>query len=190
VAVPRPVGVAVELGEFERLILALGTRSRDVSRWFRFVLDPDLSARIRRQFETRGRALGSPWARLSPTTIELRGVRRKGLLVPKPGRARAGLATPMRDTNRLYAAWTKAQGPESIRVIGPTSYERGVTVPYAAAQAYGIARGRHQMFGRPGGGVPARPVLPKNFPRPVLAAWEGSLARYLETGELRPVGSR
>ena len=182
------VGASVDLADCMKVFDQLEKKVRDLSPFFRDVLDPALTELFERQFATNGAALGTPWAKLSTTTIKLRTQRTTGTggakaTTSRTGRARAGFAAIERDTLRLYAAYTKAGGPGSLRLIDAMRYERGVdggVVPYAAAQATGISAEKARFFGRPlGHPIPARPVIPKEMPAPVLKAWEGQLAQWL-----------
>lgn len=196
------VGVTVDLVEAEQRMAAMTDRVRYLNPVLAGPIDQDVTRGIQRQFETNGAHWGTPWKPLSPTTIRLRTKeigsatkprKRKGTIhgrrtVSRTGRARAGFATPERDTLRLWAAYTKSGGPGSLRVLTLNSYERGVlgsVVPYAAAQATGVSAEKATFFGRKlGKAVPARPVFPEQFPAPVIAAWEGMILRYLDTGEV------
>ena len=137
-----------------------GPVNRSVSRFFQ------------RQFETEGAEGGTPWAPHRPLTVELRR---------RPGHGRGGIG---RDTNRLWASLVKV-GPESVLVVGPTEYERGTTVAYAAPFHAGVSPGRQRVFGRAPRmplGIPARTLVPDPFPQSYVDGWAVSLARYIETG--------
>lgn len=170
------VGTTITLGEVDKLLSNLALKVHDLRPVFRAKIDPEVTQLLREQFDSRGARLGTPWKPLSPRTIKARTrvVRRKGgvATTSKVGRARAGFATPLRDTNRLWASFTKGAGPEALRVFGLLEYRRGSRVPYAAAHNAGAP------------GVPARPIIPKSMPAPVLAAWEGYLVAYLTEGTL------
>lgn len=184
--------VTVNLAELEQTLKLLGTRSRNLIPWFRGYLRPDLTALIIRQFQTWGEVFGKPWKALSPTTVAMRSRMVNGQLKPKAGRARAGVYAPLRDTLKLYAAYTKPSGPGGLEVVTGDSYTRGVQgsmVPYAALHATGYPS---KVFGRATGkNVPARPVVPnKDMPTPpaITARWEAALATYLRDGVINLVG--
>lgn len=163
---------------------------KDLSPVFRGPIDRATTQALVQQFETKGvRLNGAPWQPLSPVTIALRTrvIVRKGAArtVNRAGRARAGFSTPLRDTNRMWASLTKSGAPEGLRVITPSSYERGTRVPYAAKHQRGFTI--TQMFGRSLKApkrVPARPIVPTNLPLDLVQQYEGHLVDYVVEGKL------
>ena len=185
--IPFPVAVTaiVQLGDADKILRAYAARAKDLQPFFLGVLDPHVSKLIEEQFATRGKVFGTkPWAALSPATIAMRSRSKSGAAtsgsLTKRGRARAGVDTPLQDTRRLWSAYVKSQGPEAIRRVTPSTYERGVTVPYAQFHQLpypSVVYGR-----RTGRNVPARPVLPRNakdIPAAVAKQWSELLEAYL-----------
>lgn len=155
------LGARFELREVDAKLDALERRTADLRPVFLGVVDAMVTESLAAQFETRGRHFGTPWAPLPPEYVRRRGRR--------PGHGRAGDA-PLRDTNRLWASLVKSGGPESLRVVSPTRYQRGTTVPYADhAQQAG----------------PGRPIAPDVLPAEVTSVWTGAITRYIETGALK-----
>ena len=154
----------------QTLFTKLRAGLKDFRKAFRDGIDPIVTAFFGKQFETRGSYGGKPWAPLSPRTIQgrtrqLKATRTKGVrTTSKRGRARAGFATPLRDTNRLWASLAKHTGPEVIKHFAPLSYDRGTTVPYAAhAQRAG----------------PGRLVMPDPPPQFLTTAFESIVLAHL-----------
>lgn len=173
---------------------ALERAFKDVSPVFHGPIDMITTAALLAQFATSGRRLnGTPWKPLSLTTIQLRTrvVRRRtaaGVVARttnRVGQARAGFTTPLRNTNRLWASLVKSGGPEGLRVITPSSYERGTRVRYAAGHQTGYTI--TQMFGRALKApirVPARPLVPENLPLDLVGEYEQALLAWLQDGAL------
>lgn len=170
------------------LLAKMSAQASDLRPVFQGPIERSVTVMFIRQFETAGKFAGDPWPPLSPVTVMLRS---RALETHKPGkgkagpsylagvqskrgRARAGLYAPLRDTLRLWAAYTKAGGPESIRLFTPSSYERGVNVPYAI---------KHQK-GDPKTRTPIRRVIPDPMPAKLTATWRAMLAHYVVTGQL------
>jgi hypothetical protein len=79
----------------------------------------------------------------------------------------------------------KPGAPEGLRVITPSSYQRGSRVGYLAPHQTGFTL--THMFGRPLKApkkVPARPIVPAQLPTHLVQAFEGALLRYLQDGAL------
>lgn len=186
------------MSELDKTLAAVGHAVKDWRPvWSR--IDADLTEQLRQQFDTRGAHWGTPWPALSEATVRVRIARR---MFSKRARSRASSAdvrdTPLRDTNRLWASWTKPGAPGSIRVMDALQYQRGsgYTVngfPVALAHQSGFMSTHKPVFDRMGdvhfvrrkGGpkkVPARQVIPENLPAPVLKAWEGYVVQYIERG--------
>lgn len=180
-------GALQELSALERAF-------KDVSPVFRGPIDQITTAALLEQFQSRGAHLnGAPWKPLSITTIHLRTrvVRRRtraGVVArttSRVGRARAGFTAPLQDTNRLWASLVKSGAPEGLRLISPSSYERGTRVRYAAGHQTGFTI--TTMFGRPLKApihVPARPLVPTNLPAALVGQYELALLKYLQDGVL------
>ena len=131
------LSATVDLAGAMQILQGLEHALKDLSPVFRGPIDALTTAAFFAQFETRGTRLnGAPWQPLSPTTIALRTrVVRRGAVARttnRVGMARAGFSAPLRNTNRLWASLVKSGGPESLRVISPSTYQRGTRVSYAA----------------------------------------------------------
>lgn len=180
----------VDLAGAKALLTGLSGAVKDLSPVFRGPIDEATTRAFEAQFATRGTRLnGAPWQPLSPTTIRLRTrvVSRKGIArtTNRAGQARAGFATPLRNTNRMWASFVKSGGPEGVRIITPSSYERGSSVRYAALHQTGFPI--TQMFGRPlkvPKQVPARPLVPTNLPSDLVAEYEAAMLKYIVEGAL------
>ena len=168
--------VSVNLGNTLSLLQKLKGKAQDFRSTFRARIDPIVTRFLGRQFETRGAEGQTSWAPLSPLTIrnrtrQLAATRTKGVrTTSKVGRARAGFATPLRDTLRLWASLAKHTGPEVVKVFEPLSYKRGTSVPYAAVHQTGSRRKR----------IPARPIFPDPMPASYVAEFEAAILAHLE----------
>lgn len=179
----------VDVSGAERLLESLRAALTDLTPVFRGSVDAYTSAIFREQFESVGQRLtGTRWAPLSLVTIRLRtrrvGGRTARRTTSRVGRARAGFATPGRDTNRLFASLAKAGGPEGLRVITPATYERGTRVRYAARFSEGGLL--THMFGRvlkTPRRVPARPIVPADLPPDVVAEYERLITLWIAEGK-------
>lgn len=180
----------VTLGGAQALLTGLRGALLDLSPVFRGPIDAATTRAFEQQFATKGTRLnGAPWQPLSVTTILLRTrvVTRKGVArtTNRVGQARAGFAAPLRNTNRLWASLVKSGGPEGLRVITPSTYQRGTRLAYAAKHQTGFTM--HSMFGRPlkvPKKVPARPLVPENLPLDLVQEYELAMARYIVEGKL------
>lgn len=178
------MAVIVNVAENTALMKALTGRTRNLSIVFRSRVGPSIARNLRKQFESRGGHLGTPWAPLTHTTIRMRtrtvGKSSARRSTSKAGRAKAGFATPMRDTDRLYRSLTALADPEGIREYGTMTMEWGTRLEYALPQAKGF---RTQVFGR---GrlreVPARPVIPDRFPVSITKTWDRAIGHFITTG--------
>jgi hypothetical protein len=198
---PVSVGGSVSVIEVDKLLQSLGKQVSNLRPFFTAV-DAQVSTLLREQFETRGvRLNGTPWAPISEATQELRIVRRiLSTRARNRARANAGKDTPLYDTGGLYSAFTKPGAPGSVRTMSNLEYTRGVNyapdgVPVAVLMQEGFMspykpvinkRGEAVFIRRKGGPkkVPARPIIPKELPVPIVKAWEGMLVGYIEQGVL------
>lgn len=194
------VGGSVDLSQLDKTLAAVGKEADDLRPVFRRI-DSELSQLFRDQFESRGARFATPWAPISEATIKVRIARR---MMSKRARRRAangaGRDTPLRDTNGLWASFTKPGAPGSVRIIEKMNYERGSSYtvdgfPVALAMQTGFKSTHRPVFDKNGdvrfirrkGGpkqVAARPIVPKELPAPVVSAWEGYLYNYIDTGKL------
>lgn len=198
-AAPIEVGAVLTVKELNALLQDVGTKVQNLRPVF-VRIDRDIDRELREQFATRGAHFGTPWAPLSPATPEVR-IRRR--MVSERARAKArsnaGADTPLIDTGAMYASFTKPGAPFSLRVIDALSYRRGSSysvdgVPVAALMQEGFLSTMKPVWGKTGEvrfikraapkQVPARPIIPENFPAPVMKAWEGYITQYLENGTL------
>jgi hypothetical protein len=186
---PIQLGAVVRMAEADAFLARLKGKAADLRPVFAGVIDPSVTRALRDQFETSGRALGTPWQALSLVTRRLRSrpdPRRGGRAsTSKVGRAKFGFAAILRDTGRLAQSLVSPGDPEGIRDIGVQRYARGSSVPYAALHQEGFTV--TQMFGRPLRSpkrVAPRPIIPENLPAPLIASWEGAVVQYLTSGTL------
>lgn len=168
------IGATIDLREAFTLLDAEQVLATDLTRVFQGPIDARTTRFFERQFATRGSAGGTPWPAISPLTQKLRS---------RSGHGHEGPTVPMRDTNVLWSSYTKAGGPDGIRVIDPQHYARGSAVPYASSHQE--PRLVTSLFGRPlrnPKAVPARPVVPEILPDDYLLGVEQDVATHLETG--------
>lgn len=184
------VSVAVDLAGAKQLLTGLAGAVKDLSPVFRGPIDSLTTEAFLQQFETRGvRLNGAAWQPLTPATIALRTrvIVRKGAArtTNRVGMARAGFSAPLQNTRRLWASLVKSGGPEGLRIVTPSSYERGTRVRYAALHQTGFTV--TSMFGRPlkvPKVVPARPLVPENLPNDLVGSYEAALAKFILEGSL------
>lgn len=171
-----PIHVVVDDTVARLVLLRMGKRARDLRSFFRGVVDPSVTEWLKSQFESEGRAGGSPWAPVRPLTVLLRN---------RPGHGRGGFhhgfrAVVGQDVRRMWASFTKSGGPDSVRTILPQFYERGSSNKAAHLFHSGY---RSFVFGHATGRrVPARPIIPDKIPSFLTRKWERSLVRHLEGG--------
>lgn len=138
---------------------------------------------IQRQFATEGAYGGKKWAPLAPATVALR---------QRPGHGRGGIG---RDTNRLWASLVKSGGSSAsvggLLVIGPQTYERGSSLPYAQWFAGGytsktrpVYTGQKWIFLRRAEPkkIPARPIFPDPLPAELVTNITDAVRRYIVGG--------
>lgn len=166
------VEVKVDLKQAERRLDTVWGALLSLEPVFAGPIDKSVSQLFINQFTTEGEYGGDGiWKPLSPMTLALRKRR---------GHGRGGIE---QDTRRLWASLVKV-GPESYRVIGPHSYQRGTTLPYAIFQQRGFAS--KMIFGRlrkTATQVPARPIVPHVIPDELVRAWERMISNFIDTGK-------
>lgn len=192
------VGATIYTADLDKVLAGLAGRVTDLSPVFHRI-DADVSRLLKEQFETRGAALGTPWAPISPVTIRLRTEKR---MLSARARTRAlsatGADTPLVDSGAMKASFTKPVGPWSLRVLNKLEYVRGSRYapdgkPVAMWMQGGFRSthvpvdiGRRLIFVRRK--VPkqiaGRPIIPVVLPAPITRAWEGLLATYVAEGAL------
>lgn len=163
----------IELKRAEQLLQEVQHRAADLTPVFRGPVDSLVTRFFDQQFQTDGRAGGTPWLPVSALTQKLRG---------RSGHGHEGPREPLQDVNVLWGSYVKSGGPDSIRVIEPRRYVRGSAVPYAAAHQE--PRLITTLFGRPlrePKTVPARPVIPKEMPAKFVEQVETAVVQHLES---------
>lgn len=180
----------VDLAGARALLTGLSGAVKDLSPVFRGPIDATTTEAFAQQFATRGMRLnGAPWQPLSPTTIMLRtrvvGSASRRRTTTRVGQGRGGFTAPLQNTRRLWASLVKSGGPEGVRVITPSSYQRGTRLGYAVGHQTGFMI--TSMFGRPlkvPRKVPARPLVPTTLPADLVHSYELAMARYIVEGKL------
>jgi hypothetical protein len=179
-----PLGVTVDLREMTRALSGAAAAAGDLRPVFRGAIAPSIAGNLEQQFVSRGAWLGTPWPRLSQTTIRLRTrtVTRRGgakATTSRVGRARAGFTIPMQDTRRLFGSLVRLSHPEGVRAYEPERLTWGTTLPYAALH-HREGGFPTRLFGRgPVRQVPARPVIPAEWPSSLMAIWAGQISAHL-----------
>ncbi len=142
---------------------------RDLSPAMRQIAD-DFREMIREQFSTEGRAGGTPWAALAPSTQRNR--RRSGSSI-------------LNDTGTLLRSLIEPEVPGHVEEMDPTSLTIGSDLPYGAFHQTGtgvgfgqtaIPHGQHQR------GMPMRPIIVLSDEK--TAEWTEVVRQYLEQGTL------
>jgi len=155
---------------------------QDLSLVFAGPINKSVDTVFRRQFDSQGGFGGTPWRPLHPVTLRLR---------QRPGHGRGGI---LRDTNRTWASLTKSGlGPDAIKVVTPTSLERGTTVPHAGYHHTGFKSKYFVVVDKNGlpvpikrarpKTIPARPLVPDPMPAEVVSTWEKILVNWLIGGQ-------
>jgi hypothetical protein len=88
----------------------------------------------------------------------------------------------LRDSNDLYRSLVFKGDTQGLRELEAQRAVFGTRVPHAGAHQDGIPAERHQVFGRPGPGLPRRPLVPKALPAGVVAALQKGAVAYLTEG--------
>jgi hypothetical protein len=183
---PLQVGATISVDELNRELAALRGRVSDLRPVFEAV-DRDMSLLLRKQFESHGARLGTPWAPLSEATRAVRSALGQGSL-------------PLRATGAMYQSFLSPGAHGFLRTFDALTYVRGSSyapggVPVAALVQAGFnsvtmpvfdAHGVPLFIRRPNGPkpVPGRTIIPENMPAPVMRAWEGYVEQYINTGEV------
>lgn len=161
----KDTDLKVDADRFKVYLTAATLRGKNLRPLFEGKLDKSIQSMLKRQFDTKGRWGGTPWAPLKRETKKRR-IRRGG--------NRGGLDHPLWDTGRLRASLLKRDGPDVLRKVGALSIERGTLVPYAAAHQRGKRKG-----------LAARPIVPSP-PRHIVQSWGTLVARYIAQTESGP----
>jgi hypothetical protein len=166
-----PVSLSAKiLGKEQALAVigGIGRRAGNLAPFFSGPFDASVLQFFRRQFDSAGRAGGEPWAPLRPMTLALKQ------------RFHRGSMGVLRFENRLWASLTKRIGPDTVFHVGPTSYERGTSVPWAALHQRGFVV--TSVFGKPRRyprRVPARKLVPDQMPGSLVKAWQSLAVKYV-----------
>lgn len=180
---PAPIvfGAVVKQKQLRQMLKQIGVKAKDLRPVFKGPIATSLSRHMKEQFDTRGAHFGTPWPPLSTTTIKLRtrvvGPSSARRSTSRAGRAKAGFATPMQDSRRLYFTLTRRTDPEAIRVYQPLQMFWGSKLPYA-----GIHQVEHttQVFGKgPFVTVPARKTVPDEMPVTIQESWARMIAKHV-----------
>jgi len=176
-----PFGAVLRTKQAETMLKQIGVKANDLRTVFRGPIATSLAENMRQQFDSRGAHFGTPWPPLSSTTILLRtkvtGPSKARRSVSRAGRAKAGFATPMQDSRRLFFTLTRRSDPEAIRVYNPLQMFWGSKLPYA-----GIHQEAHttRVFGKgPLVSVPARPTVPDVMPVTIQESWAQMIASHV-----------
>lgn len=175
---PAALGIVVHTKGAEAALEKAAGHAGNFAPVFRGRIAPDVADHLRRQFESNGAHLGTPWEPLRVTTIRLRTRVKKlrgGAVATtnRAGRARYGFSTPMRDTGRAFQSLARLTASEGIREYAPLRMAFGSRVPYLEphhrpngffSRVFGQGQPKH---------VPGRPVVPQTWPAPIVAQWSG-----------------
>lgn len=103
---------------------------------------------IDKNFQAQGRP--NAWAPHAPLTVKLRGTGAK--ILQDSGKLRQSVTSK-------GASGSKYQLSKNQLVIGSNLKARGSSRLLGEIQQYGLPAGVHKVFGRKGGGIPARPFM-------------------------------
>ena len=178
------IGVVVNLTDLKKVLHEVDVAASDLRPVFRRRIAPDLSGHMRQQYESRGAHLGTLWPPLSFVTVRLRtrtvGGKNKRRSISRPGRAKGGFARPMWDTGRSRLSLVNLSDPDGIRVYKAQEMVWGSRLAYLGPHHQ---EGGYQtrIFGKgPLKHVPPRPVVPREWPVPIVTTWSNWMADYLE----------
>lgn len=174
-AVALTLGIKTKLdtSELDKLTGDLERRAKDLRAPFRGPITVATTNFLRKQFDTEGQEGGEPWEPLRPLTLKLR---------KRPGHGRGGIG---RDTNRMWAAWTKPGAPGSVLVVRKQEMLRGVSLEHARYFQEGVSPQRQRVFGvkpKQPRGQPPRKVVPDVLPSKLTNEYERIIADYMERG--------
>lgn len=181
-----PLGTVMDARGAEQILRKIGVKAADLRPVFQGPIATDMASQMKRQFDSRGAHLGTRWPPLFRTTIQLRtqvkGPSKARRTTSRAGRARAGFATPMQDSRRLFFTLTRRTDPEAIRVYMPHQMFWGTRLAYAEPH-HRPGGFTTQVFGK---GrlvtVPQRAVIPENIPPTIQAVWANMVLNYVIKG--------
>ena len=124
------------------------------------ILVRDFRSIMTRQFDSAGRELGTPWPALSRRTIEDKQRDHRDPRI-------------LHRTRRLRKSFSQGSKGDSYRVITPTTFAIGSSVPYADFHQHGTRR------------MPQRKLFEAN--KEVSTRWRIMIQNYLMRGSLRRV---
>ena len=150
--------IRVQSARVERLLDKAQRRSKNLMPVWGDLNANVIQPEMQRRFRASGAAHGRRWTPLRPSTRRQRLTQRGG--------NRGGIARPLWDTGRLRGSWVK-RGPESVYSAKRLSFERGTSVPYAAAHQNGTAR------------LPARPIVTPEFADMVSDRAADRIAKFI-----------
>ncbi len=154
----------VNLQALDRSLEAFQASLADLSPALRDIAD-DFREMVAEQFATQGRAGGTPWAELAPSTLR----RRRG----------AGI---LYSTGALLRSLIEPGAHAHVEEISGDSLTLGSSLPYALFHQTGAGRGFGQPFLSPParrGDLPMRPLVVLSGER--SEAWVEIVRRHLES---------
>jgi len=166
-------GAVIDTREADSLIGSLLRKTSDLREWFWDRLDPLVTDFFEAQFETEGAEGGHRWKPIAPLTRQLRA---------RSGHGLAGSSAVLQDTLGMRRDFEHASGT-GFRKVQPKEYRRGVVSEVAALQQEGwTSRSVFGQMRKAPVQVPARPIVPEDFPQSILKTWVRDYTRYLVTG--------
>lgn len=165
-----PTRFVVEgLDDVERLLRIARAKAQNLAPVLAGPISTSITSFYRRMFLTRGQIGGERWAPLSRTTLQIKS---------SANRSDMGV---LRFSNTLWASLTKRGGVHGVRVVQPQRLEQGTQYPPAIYAQEGFMSSH--VFGKPKkrpSFVQPRRLVPREMPRPIVAAWAQFIARYVE----------
>ena len=179
-----PIQITVDVEAALAKLRAMAAATEDLTPVFAGPINQSIDEVFKKQFDTEGAAYGTKWRSLAPVTVALRKRR---------GHGRGGI---LRDTNRLWASFTKlGLGPDAYKDIGRHHIERGTTLPYGKYHQTGYTAKTFVVVGGKGRNihpvalrrktpkkVPARPIIPAPMPKQVTDGWAKMIADFITKG--------
>jgi len=173
---PNPTSIGssiVNTEQLDRILLRLKKKVKDLRGFYYDQVDPLITRFFVRQFDTQGAEGGERWEPLTSVTIALKSRRGHGLRGP---------ATIGSDSDGMRRAFTHPGGL-GFRRIDRDEYARGVIDDKAwrmqegwkSTSIFGIPR-----VSPPVVNVPARPPVPREMPKSIIAEFERRLLREIE----------
>lgn len=180
-----PVQITVDVESALARLRVLADATQDLKPVFAGPINQSLDDVFKKQFNTQGAAYGTKWRSLAPVTVALR--RRRG-------HGRGGI---LRDTNRLWASFTKLGiGPDAYKDVGSHHIERGTTLPYGKYHQTGYTAKTFVVIGGKGRNIhpialrrktpkaiPARPIIPDPMPKKITDEWAQMIADFVTAGK-------